>query len=142
MLDDMLNISKTIILLSMMITFGSFMHILDGIIASGTIMPNLDAIIRILMEFLIICNICEFNIILMTNNNEFLDDYDNIIVSIGSIILRFFYGIFPIGFYCIRYVNSILIFLSLFVLLMLVIHIENICMKKIYKSLFIYLYLF
>lgn len=139
MLKNMLNTSKTLILLSMMITFGSFMHILDAMIATGHIINNVENFLRTFIEFLIICNICEFNIVLLTNNNKFMNEYDGFIVSIGSFILRLFYNLVPHAFYCVKFVNSVIIFLSLFMLMILVIHIENICMKKIYRSMLIYL---
>lgn len=138
-MKNMLNTSKTLILLSMMITFGSFMHILDAMIATGHIIDNMEKFLRTIIEFLLICNICEFNIVLLTNNNKFMNEYDGLIVSIGSFILRMFYNLMPPAFYCVKYVNSVIIFLSLFMLMILVIDIENICMKKIYRSMMIYL---
>lgn len=135
----MLSVSKTMILFSTILTFGSYMCILDAFIVVGIFMGGLEIILRLTLELLVILIICEFNIVLMTDDNKFMTHYDAYIVIILSPIARLLFNCFPYAFYCIHHVNSIMIFTTLFISLMLIISIENICMKKFYGKLFIYL---
>jgi hypothetical protein len=145
----MLNISKKMLLLNTILTFGSGLYILHNCVDPDTFMINPDmymfihnldiSIMRLITEFFIITVISEHNIILITNDNIILTDNENIISITCSIIFRLFCKYFPYDFQCIHYINGLIIFTSLFISMMLVIEVENINMKKIYNPMLIYL---
>lgn len=129
----MIYACKSMILLSMTLTFGSLMFNCDMIIVGDSIRVHLDEIMLSLLELIIISLIVDFNIRILTDDTYCLSDIDCIISSMCGIFIRIVYHRFPYVYYCLHHVQCSIIYCSLLISLIIIISVYEICTKKIMK---------